>query len=242
MVIEIAIVDASIGETPEERNLTRELDGSDVTTTTYPVGEGRFPPSATGDAWRYDGVVISGSQTSVYDDESWIHELTAWARGAHRADVPMLGVCWGHQFLAQALGGRVVDMGEYELGYRVVERVGDDPLFADVPASFTAFQTHSDRVAELPPGAVELARNGHGLQAFRRGSTYGVQFHPEYDRETAEWVIGNKDLGADRLQSVRGTITDENVAAAREASRVFENYLRIVAEHGRRPKRPQRTL
>ena len=237
MTTEIAIVDASIGETPAERNLTRELDGSHVTTTIYPVSKGRFPPSAAGDAWRYDGVVISGSQTSVYDDESWIHDLTAWARGAHRADVPMLGVCWGHQFLAQALGGRVVDTGEYELGYRVVDRVGDDPLFAGVPASFTAFQTHSDRVAELPPGAVELARNGHGLQAFRLGSTYGVQFHPEYDRETAEWVIGNKDLGADRLQSVRRTITDENVAAAREASRVFENYRRIVAEHGRRPQR-----
>ncbi len=237
MTAEIAVVDASIGDTPAERNLTRELDGADVTTTTYAASEGRFPPSAAGDAWRYDGVVISGSQTSVYDDEPWTHELTAWARGAHRADVPMLGVCWGHQFLAQALGGRVVDMGEYELGYREVERVGDDPLFADVPTPFTAFQTHSDRVAELPPGAVELARNDHGVQAFRLGSTYGVQFHPEYDRETAEWVISNKDLPADRLRSVRRTVTDENATAAREAARVFGNYLTIVAEHGRRPQR-----
>jgi len=238
MTTEIAIVDASIGETPAERNLTRELDGSHVTTTTYPVSEGRFPPSAAGDAWRYDGVVISGSQTSVYDDESWIHELTAWARDAHRADVPMLGICWGHQFLAQALGGRVVDMGEYELGYRVVDRVGDDPLFADVSASFTAFQTHSDRVAELPSGAVELARNDYGVQAFRLGSSYGVQFHPEYDRDTAEWVIGNKDLAEDRLAAVRGTITDETVAAAEEATRVFDNFLAVVADHQRRPERP----
>jgi len=237
MTTQIAVVDASIGDTPAERNLTRELDGPDVATTTYAVSEGRFPPSAAGDAWRYDGVVVSGSQTSVYDDEPWIHELTAWARGAHRADVPMLGICWGHQFLAQALGGRVVDMGEYELGYRAIERVGDDPLFADLPASFTAFQTHSDRVAELPPGAVELAHNDYGLQAFRLGSTYGVQFHPEYDRETAEWVIDNKDLPDDRLRSVRRTVTDENAAAARETARVFDNYLTMVADHGRRPQR-----
>jgi GMP synthase (glutamine-hydrolysing) len=237
MTIEIAIVDASIGETPAERNLTRELDAPDVTVTTYAASEGMVPPAAAGDTWCYDGVVISGSQTSVYDDESWIHELTAWARGVHRADVPVLGICWGHQFLAQALGGRVVDMGAYELGYRTVERVGDDPLFAGVPASFTAFETHSDRVAELPSGAVELARNDNGLQAFRLGSTYGVQFHPEYDRETAEWVIDTKGLSGDRLRSVRQTVTDESVAAAREATHVFENYLSMVADHGRRPHR-----
>ena len=107
MTIEIAIVDASIGETPAERNLTRELDAPDVTVTTYAASEGMVPPAAAGDTWCYDGVVISGSQTSVYDDESWIHELTAWARGVHRADVPALGICWGHQFPPQALGGRL---------------------------------------------------------------------------------------------------------------------------------------
>ena len=230
----IAIVDASVGETPAERNLTRSLDAE---TRVYKASDGEIPPRPTAVDRPYDGVVISGSQTSVYDDEPWIHELTAWARGAHRADVPMLGICWGHQFLAQALGGRVVDMGEYELGYRAIERVGDDPLFADLPASFTAFQTHSDRVAELPPGAVELAHNDYGLQAFRLGSTYGVQFHPEYDRETAEWVIDNKDLPDDRLRSVRRTVTDENAAAARETARVFDNYLTMVADHGRRPQR-----
>ena len=228
MTIEIAIVDASIGETPAERNLTRELDAPDVTATTYAASEGRFPPAAAGDAWRYDGVVISGSQTSVYDDESWIHELTAWARGAHRADVPMLGICWGHQFLAQALGGRVVDTGAYELGYRTIRRVGDDPLFADVPASFTAFETHSDRVAELPSGAVELARNDNGLQAFRLGSTYGVQFHPEYDRETAEHVTRRKDLPDERIQAVLDGITAEAAEAAKESTVVFENFKAIV--------------
>lgn len=135
---------------------------------------------------------------SVYDGLDWIHDLTSWVRDVHQADIPMLGICWGHQFLAQSLGGRVVDMDKYELGYRTVHRRGDDPLFADMPSSFTAFQTHSDRVAELPPGSVELARNEYGIQAFRLGARYGVQFHPEYDRETAEWVIGNKDLSDDR--------------------------------------------
>ncbi len=235
MLTQIAVLDASVGDTPAERNLTRELTAvdADVEVTTYKVSDGEMPPAATGEARRYDGVVVSGSQTSVYDDEPWIHELTAWARAAHRADIPLLGVCWGHQFLAQALGGRVVDMGEHELGYRTVERVGDDSLFAGLPGTFAAFQTHSDRVAELPPGATELARNEYGLQAFRLGSTYGVQFHPEYDRETAEWVIDAKDLSPDRSREVRGTLTERNVTAAREATRVFENFVAIVSGHAR---------
>jgi GMP synthase (glutamine-hydrolysing) len=230
----IAIVDASIGDTPAERNLTREIDAE---TSVFKPSEGEIPPPAASGVRRYDGVVISGSQTSVYEDLDWIHELTSWVRGVHRADVPVLGICWGHQFLAQALGGRVVDVGEHELGYHTVSRVGEDPLFAGIPESFTAFESHSDRVAELPSGAIELARNDAALQAFRLGSTYGVQFHPEYDRRTAEWVVDNKDLTEARLRAVRAGITDEAVAAAREAARVFDNFLALVSDHGRHPDR-----
>jgi GMP synthase (glutamine-hydrolysing) len=224
----IAVLDASVGDTPAERNLRRETTGDvDV----FKVSEGMFPPAVSATDWRYDGVVISGSQTSAYDDLDWIHELTEWVRRAHTADVPILGICWGHQFLAQALGGRVVDMGEYEIGYKSVSRDGDDPIFEGVPTEFTSFETHSDRVAELPPGASTLATNEFGIQAFRLGSTYGLQFHPEYDRQTAEWVVEGKDFPEERTQSLKDGITDETVAAAEEAKRVFENFLAIAADH-----------
>jgi GMP synthase (glutamine-hydrolysing) len=224
----IAVIDASVGDTPAERNLRRETTGDvDV----FKVSEGEFPPAVSATDWRYDGVVISGSQTSVYDDLDWIHELTEWVRRAHAADVPALGICWGHQFLAQALGGRVVDMGEYEIGYQSVARNGDDPIFEGVPSEFTSFETHSDRVAELPPGASRLAANEYGVQAFRLGSTYGLQFHPEYDRQTAEWVVESKDFPEARIRSLTDGITDETVAAAKEAKRVFENFRAIAADH-----------
>jgi GMP synthase (glutamine-hydrolysing) len=229
----IAIVDASVGDTPAERNLTREIDGE---TTVYKASEGQIPPPTTGGPREYDGVVVSGSQTSVYDDRDWIHSLTSWVREVHHAGVPILGVCWGHQFLAQALGGRVVDAGEHELGYRTVTQVEEDPLFSGISESFVAFESHSDRVVRLPDGAVELAHNDAGLQAFRLGSTYGVQFHPEYDRRTAEWVVGNKDLSRERLNAVRATITDEAVAKAREATRVFDTFRALVADSARRPE------
>jgi len=228
MDLRIALLDASLGDTPAERNVRRELD---ATVDAYKLSEGHLPPAVTTPDWDYDGVVISGSQTSVYDDRNWIHEATAWLRNAHAADVPALGVCWGHQFLAQALGGRVVDMGEHELGYRGVRRAGEDPLFEGIPREFTSFETHSDRVAELPPGARTLARNDYGVQAFRLGSAWGVQFHPEYDRDTAEWVVRGKDLPDGRLRAVLDGITEETVAEAETAKRVFDNFLAFAADH-----------
>lgn len=224
----LAVIDASIGDTPAERNLTRELDtAADV----YKVSEGEFPPSPVASGWTYDGVVISGSQSAVYDDYDWIHELTAWFRDIHRGGVPALGICWGHQFVAQALGGRVVDMGRYEIGYRPVRRIGTDPLFDGIPEEFVAFQTHSDRIAELPCGAVELARNDYGIQSFRVGRSYGVQFHPEYDRQTAEWAIDGKEFAEDRTRSLHDGITDEVVAEAERATRVFDNFRTLAADH-----------
>jgi GMP synthase (glutamine-hydrolysing) len=228
MTVTVAVLDASVGETPAERNFRRELDADlDV----YKISEGHLPQSFSTATWPYDAVVVSGSQTAVYDDRDWIHETTEWFRRAHAADVPTLGVCWGHQFVAQALGGRVVDVGEYELGYHPIQRVGDDPLFAGLPETFTSFETHSDRVAELPPGATVLARNERGVQAFRTGSAWGVQFHPEYDRETADWVISGKDLPEDRLERARATVTDEAVAAAETTKRIFENFVRVAGTH-----------
>jgi|GEM_PF-6123566 hypothetical protein len=70
---QIAVVDASIGDTPAERNLTREIDAE---TVVYKASDGVLPPLPSQRGRGYDAVVISGSQTSVYDDHEWIHELT----------------------------------------------------------------------------------------------------------------------------------------------------------------------
>ena len=228
MSVRITVLDASIGNTPAERNLRRELDAEvDV----YKLSEGVFPPAVSARDWRYDGVVVSGSQTSVYDDHDWIHEATEWVRRAHAADVPTLGICWGHQFLAQALGGRVVDVGEYELGYREVSRISEDPLLDGLSETFTSFETHSDRVAELPVDAATLARNDTGLQAFRVGSAWGVQFHPEYDRQTAEWVIEGKDLPDARTERLLDRVTEQRVAEAADTKRIFDNFVEFAADH-----------
>jgi GMP synthase (glutamine-hydrolysing) len=172
----------------------------------------------------FDGCLVTGSRSSVYHDEDWIAETKAWVREALAEDLPTLGVCWGHQLLADVLGGRVEDMGEYELGYRTVSHEGGR-LFEGVDEEFLVFTTHSDRVAELPPGAELLAENDYGVHAFRKDQAFGVQFHPEYDQSSAARVTRGKDLPDERIESVLDGVTRENYLDACGAKQVFDNFV-----------------
>jgi GMP synthase (glutamine-hydrolysing) len=218
--LRFALLDASHGDTNTRRNFRRELDAD---LAEFDATAGDLPSH-----YDFDAVVITGSRASVYWDEEWIPSLLDYLAAADDRDVPMLGVCFGHQALAAALGGRVDDMGEYELGYRSVTHAGGDDLFEGIDETFTVFTTHSDAVVELPPGADRLAENDYGLHAFRRNHAWGVQFHPEYDVDTATEVTRGKDLSEARIQSVLDGITPENYDAACEAKRLFENFVAYV--------------
>jgi GMP synthase (glutamine-hydrolysing) len=219
--LRIALLDASEdAHTP--RNFRRELDAD---LAEFDVTAGELPA----DVDAVDAAVVSGSRASVYWAEEWIEALTDWVAAAAESGLPMLGVCFGHQVLARALGGRVADMGEYEIGYRAVEhRRGR--LFEGIDPEFTAFTTHSDEVVELPPDATVLAENDYSVHAFRRGAAFGVQFHPEYDPETARAVTEGKDLEAERIEGVLAGITEENYRRACEAKQVFDNFTEFVRE------------
>jgi GMP synthase (glutamine-hydrolysing) len=218
----IALLNAAHAAEATSRNFRRELDADVVE---FHCPEGEFP-----DELRFDGLVVTGSRASVYWDREWIGRLKTWVAGAVEAGVPALGVCYGHQLLASVLGGRVEAMGEYELGYRTVERVGESRLLAGIDDEFTVFTSHSDRVAAPPPGATVLARNDYGVHAFRKDRAFAVQFHPEYDMATAASVTRGKDdqLSDARIREVLEGITTENHEAAREVTRLFDNFLDYV--------------
>lgn len=215
--LRIALLNASEdANTP--RNFRRELDAD---LAEFDVHE-EVP-----ETYGFDAAIITGSRASVYWDEPWISPLKEWVAEAVERGMAVLGICYGHQVLAAALGGTVEDMGEYEIGYREVDHEGG-PLFENIDTPTTVFTTHSDTVTELPPGAEEFATNEYGIHGFRVENAFGVQFHPEYDMQTAEAVTRGKDLPDERIQGVLSDINEENYVKACESKAIFENFTEYV--------------
>lgn len=220
--VRIAVLNAAYRDENTTRNFRRELDAS---LAEFDVTDGTVP-----DDFDYDGAVITGSRASVYWDEDWMRPLAEWVGDAIDRGMPFLGVCWGHQFLADVLGGTVDDMGVYEVGYSEIEHRGNSRLFDGIDESFTVFTSHTDEVSELPPGSTPLAENDYSNHGFRKDRVFGVQFHPEYDRRTARELVHRKELSDECRDSVLAEITDENYRRACEAKLVFENFLEYVRE------------
>jgi len=215
----------NVAQNPEEtsRNFRRELDANIVE---FHCPSGEFP-----DTFQFDCFVVTGSWASVYWDREWIGQLKTWVGGAIEAGLPGLGVCYGHQLLADVLGGRVTSMGEYEIGYRTVEQDGENRLLTGLDEELTVFTTHSDHVVEAPPGATVFAKNEYGIHGFRKDRIFAVQFHPEYDMETARTVTEGKDeIPDERIEAVLDGITPRNYRAACEAKQLFDNFLEYAAE------------
>lgn len=147
-----------------------------------PVLDGHAPPEPRG----FAGVIVTGSGAMVTDREPWSEATAGWLREAIARGLPTLGICYGHQLIAHALGGEVAfNPKGREMGTVPVQLQADaahDPLFRRLPAEFPAQTTHLQTVLAPPPGAVVLARSAlDGCQAFRVGErTWGLQFHPEF--------------------------------------------------------------
>lgn len=142
------------------------------------------------------GTVVSGSHTSVADREPWSEVLAQWLAGAVECGLPLLGICYGHQLLAYALGGEVrenprgLEFGTVPIHLTV--EAAADPLFGGLPATFPAQVCHSQTVVRLPAGARRLAWSERdAVQAFAVGrQAWGVQFHPEFDEAAVRYYIG----------------------------------------------------
>ena len=132
------------------------------------------------------GAIITGSPAMATDRAEWMNNLALWITRAVENNVPLLGVCFGHQILAQAMGGSVDyhpegrEIGTVEI--KLTEEGRRDPLLGHLPEAFTAHVTHAQTVTRLPSNALRLAGNPFEIHhAFRLGEdAWGVQFHPEF--------------------------------------------------------------
>jgi GMP synthase-like glutamine amidotransferase len=189
------------------------------------------------DPAAYDAIVFFGAVWAVYDEAAigtWIGDEIAFARAAIDLGVPLLGICFGGQMLAAAVGGRVARATTPEIGWTVVSSA--DPALID-PGPW--FQWHFDRFT-LPAGVPALARTALANQAFVHGRAVGLQFHPELTPSVLEcWLDAGgtaqlAGLGIDPAGLMAQTQTLAGVSAAR----AHELVRRFVTDVARRPRRP----
>jgi len=157
------------------------------------------------------GLVITGSPESVTTRAPWILEAERGVRAGVEAGLPTLGVCFGHQLLAQALGGEVLENPRgREVGTVGVKLLADDPLLAGLPSTFEANMSHRDSATRLPAGAVVLGASELDPNALVRFAerAIGVQFHPEFDApvmrdyiEARRSVLTAEGIDPDRLRA-----------------------------------------
>jgi GMP synthase-like glutamine amidotransferase len=174
--------------------------------------------SAWPDPRAASAVVALGSDRSVHaSKDPWIAAQLTFLGEAHAAGVPVLGICFGGQALAAALGGTVRRAAETEIGWIDVE--GEDGYGG------RWFTWHED-VFDLPPGARELARAVSGPQAFAVGASVGLQFHPEVTPAIVDdWLVGARDAVPDP-EPIR---VETAGTAARARERAFALLDRIAA-------------
>ncbi len=123
------------------------------------------------------GIILSGGPNSVYD-----HDAPLAPQWVFDSGLPILGICYGMQLLAQQLGGHVVPGTEREYGPARIESSGDSPLLAGLPDELDVWMSHGDRLDTVPPGFKSLARSGnspYAVMADVERGYYGLQFHPE---------------------------------------------------------------
>lgn len=165
------------------------------------------------------GALISGSAAMVTERLAWSERLAGWIRDAMDAELPLFGVCYGHQLMAHALGGSVGDLpGGREMGTQIIETCAgadDDPLLAGLPPRFAVHNTHQQSVLEAPAGATVLARSARDPQQILRYGAHAIstQLHPEFSVAVMRAYIRLRagTLGAEgldvkaMLQATRGT-------------------------------------
>jgi len=170
------------------------------------------------DVMHGSAIIVTGSSASVTERAPWMLRAEDYLRAAVQRERPLLGICFGHQLLAQALGGNVErNPRGREIGtvrVKLLPEASRDALFLGLPSELEVNATHVDTVTRLPEGATLLASTSlERHAAYRVGeSAWGVQFHPEIDGDVMrgyvrarEPVIREEGLPFDRIHDA---ITD----------------------------------
>lgn len=166
-----------------------------------------------------DAYLCTGSRWSVYDDVGWIHDLKTFVRELHAAHKPFIGICFGHQMMAEALGGKVEKSNYgWGVGIQSLEITQAEPWMQPQQTTLKLHYMHQDQVMRLPENSIVLGRSEHcPVAAFRIGAMMlGIQAHPEFTHEYSAALLTDRvaRIGAERVAEAQASLlhpTDETV-------------------------------
>ena len=185
------------------------LADHDIELVRYDVDEGRFPDSVR----ECDGWLCGPSRASAYDDLPWRDDAEGLLRELVATETPYVGICFGHQLLAQALGAEVVRAaGGWQVGARQYDVV-QVPEWMEPPAPrITLIASHEDQVVTVPDGAELLARGSDGgcpVAGLTLGTrAWTLQPHPEFVPPMADHLLAGRVelIGADKVRAARASL------------------------------------
>lgn len=154
-----------------------------------------FVHGASSDEIPFDLYIITGSHNGVYEDLQWIRDLEAWIRNADELKVPLIGICFGHQVVASALGGKVtLNPKGWEVGAQDFELNEVGQAMFKGKTSIHLQYSHQDAVVQLPASMLNLGGNEKtDCQGMCKGShIVTLQGHPEFCKETMSGILGRK--------------------------------------------------
>jgi len=185
-----------------------------------------LPPPGT-----FAGVLVTGSASSVTERTPWMLRLESWLREIVAAEAPVLGVCFGHQILASALGGEVrKNANGRRIGSLRVRALDADPLLDGLPPSFDVNLSHQDHVAVPPRNVRPLITADHDpLHAFAHGpKARAVQFHPEFHADIVKgYLSARRDLL--RAEGMDPDALTARVVDTPLARQVLKNFVKHFA-------------
>lgn len=176
------------------------------------------------------GVIVMGSHEMVSDESRWMKKMAEFLKKCLKKEIPILGICFGHQLLAYALGARIdynpngLEMGKVKINLN--KKGKKSKLFLGIKTNFDAYVSHFQSIVDFPKEMEVLALNTHDkIHAFRyKKNAYGVQFHPEFNKQIMKFYLQkHKKYLAKNFKTIR-----DNTTQIKNPHQVLINFVKIV--------------
>jgi GMP synthase-like glutamine amidotransferase len=218
---------AAHGDYPEQFSALFAPIAPQWTFRCYEVTQGEFPARLD----ECDAYLSTGSSWSVYEEADWIAQTKAFIRSLFEAGIPYVGVCFGHQLLGEALGGKVAKSPNgWCVGVHDFTLLHQDPWMQPPLSTFSLLMMCQDQVMELPPQSTVLASSpACPVGMFRVGTTHlGIQAHPEFTKayDQALMLLREERMGTAVVEKGISSLDKET-----DATTIASWIVRFIEQH-----------